>query len=506
MAAAPTTPQEFLQLLSRSRLVTPERWKAYLHEKGPVRGGVAELAERLEADGVLTHFQALQLLAGRWRGFFLGPYRILDPLAEGGFSRVFLAEHTVMRRRVALKVTSAPADTDLVTRQRWHREGRAIASLDHPNVVRVFDMGAEGPLVYLAMEFVQGESLADVAGRGPLPVRQAADCIRQAALGLQHAHDAGWVHRDVKPSNLLLTPEGVVKLLDLGLARPMLDPTDNLTRTYEPKHILGTLDYLSPEQIQRFPDVDGRSDVYSLGATFYFLLAGRPPFDRGMLAEKLLWHLIEDPQPIRQLRPAVPEALAAVLRRMLAKDPNKRHQRPSEVAEDMADWLGKAVTPRPSEARAAPAKAPPQPRRREARAGRRLWLLLGGAGLALAAAAVIVCALVFLREPAETEPPALSPQEAAQQLGQRVTLEMKVRSVGMNRSGSLFYLNSEEDYHHPENFTIVLPRQSLGGVAPDVGSVRQAYLDRRVRAVGVVIRDRRIEIENAQRLSVAPEP
>src|SRR5262249_30676469 len=162
-------------------------------------------------------------------------------------------------RRVALKVTSAAAGRDEVTRQRSQREGRAIASLDHPNVVRAFDMGTEGELVYLAMEYVEGESLAQVVARGPLPVRLATDCVRQAALGLQHAHDAGWIHRDVKPSNLLLTSANVVKVLDLGLARPMLDPDDNLTRTYEPRHILGTLDFLSPEQIRRTPEVDGRS-------------------------------------------------------------------------------------------------------------------------------------------------------------------------------------------------------------------------------------------------------
>jgi serine/threonine protein kinase len=512
MAAAPTTPKEFLQLLARSRLVSPERLKAYLQKAGPMRVGVAELAERLERDGLVTRFQAAQLLVGRWRGFFLGPYRILEPIATGGMSRVLLAEHKVMGRRVALKVTSAPQQIDDVARQRSQREGRAVASLDHPNVVRAFDMGTEGSLVYLAMEYVDGESLADVVARAPLPVRLAADCVRQAALGLQHAHDAGWVHRDVKPSNLLLTPSGVVKLLDLGLARPILDPTDNLTRTYEPRHILGTLDYLSPEQIRRFPDVDGRSDVYSLGATFYFLLTGRPPFDRGVLAEKLLWHLIEDPEPIRKLRPDVPEAMAAVLRRMLAKEPGERFQRPAEVAEALAAWLGGHVAARPrppADKRVTPSAPPSAPKKqKKARSGRR-WLIVGGVlGLVLAAAAV-VCLVLWLRvwrPSGEEETGTLTVQQVDEKIGKRVTLEMTVRSAGANRGGTLFYLNSEDNFRTPSNFTIAIPREALGDVAADLSAVQQAYVNKRVRVVGIVLRGRRIEIDQPRRLCIVPDP
>src|SRR5262249_50342308 len=154
------------------------------------------------------------------------------------------------------------------------------------------------------MEYIEGTSVAAlVCRRGPLPVALAADCARQAALGLQHAHDAGWVHRDVKPDNLLLTPDGVVKLLDLGLARSLGDPAARLTVQPEAAPTLGTLASLSPEQARRPAEVDGRADVYSLGATLYFLLTGRPPFGTGTVAEKLLWQLAEEADPVRSLRP-----------------------------------------------------------------------------------------------------------------------------------------------------------------------------------------------------------
>jgi serine/threonine protein kinase len=519
MAVQPSTAEELLRLLIRSGLVGPQQLAAYLEQATALPEEAPQLAIRLKEDGVLTPFQAGQLLAGKWRGFFLDKYRILQPIACGGMGRVLLAEHTVLNRTVALKVLPVHTATDVPTLLRFHREGRAVAALDHPNIVRAYDMGQDRDLVYLAMEHVEGESLADlVRRRGPLPVDLASDCIRQAALGLQHAHDNGWVHRDIKPCNLLLTPAGVVKILDLGLARSLVD-ADDLTAIYDAKHILGTLDYLSPEQVLRSSEVDGRSDIYSLGATFYFLLTGRPPFERGIPAQKLLWHLIADVQPIRRLRPEVPEELAAVVQRMLAKDLEQRYQQPAEVAEILAVWA-------PAEGRPAGSsggkqidlltKAPPGPRTGERRRGRRLVAAGTGLSLVLLAGAILGGVADSRLSHRRSSSPVngsssgvLTPRQAVEKVGQRVTVELQVRSVGVSTSGSLFFLNSEENYRHGDNFTAVIPRRLVDDKDAGVAELRQAYEGRRVLVTGVVSLYRnqpQIAIESRQRLCVVTAP
>jgi hypothetical protein len=179
---------------------------------------------------------------------------------------------------------------------------------------------------------------------GPLPVERAAHYVAQAAAGLQHAHDAGLVHRDVKPANILLDRAGTVRVLDLGLAR-FSDPTDQLTLKYDDKNVLGTADYVSPEQALNSHEVDARADVYSLGATFYFLLTGQPPFPGGKIAQKLIWHQVKEPTPVLQLRPDLPEPVAAVVTKMMAKDPARRYQRPAEVLEALAPWTALPLAP-----------------------------------------------------------------------------------------------------------------------------------------------------------------
>jgi serine/threonine protein kinase len=517
MAVAPSTAEEYLHLLGKSGLVDPPRLAGYLLTAGCLPASASELAEQLAADSVLTRFQASQLLAGKWRGFFLGKYRVLEPIASGGMGRVLLCEHTVLERRVALKVVPMKTGTDSTTLRRFHREGRAVAALDHPNIVRAYDMGHEGTLVYLAMEYVEGESLTGLVNRrGPLPVGLAAECVRQAALGLQHAHDAGWVHRDVKPDNLLLTTTGVVKILDLGLARSLQDSGDSLTRNYEANHILGTLDYLSPEQVQRSSEIDGRSDIYSLGATFYFLLTGGPPFQRGVVAQKLLWHLIEDVPPVRSVRPGVPAEIDAMVQRMLAKDPAQRFQRPDEVAQALAEWASPEDLPTAREGPGTatlrspvsrtPRPAPASP----GRAGRGRPVRVGiGLAVVLLGAILAGMALWSWARPGLFPAAVLSPTQALDRIGQQVTVEMEVQSVGVNRSGSLFYLNSEENYRDRSNFTVVIPRELLGAAEADVASLRQTYLNRRVRAVGLVTRYRsqaQIVIEDMAQVHVVTAP
>jgi serine/threonine-protein kinase len=213
--------------------------------------------------------------------------------------QVYLAEHITMRRLVALKVLPPYSFDDAVARERFFREARAAGTLDHPNVVRVYDLCQEGKLLFLVMEYVEGVSIQTVVSRhGPLPVAAACHYARQVAFGLQHAFELGFVHRDIKPANLLLDPQGVVKILDLGLVRSEAEVNVGLTKQLDNKSILGTADYVAPEQAVDSSRVDIRADVYALGATLYFMLAGRPLFPEGRTAQKLVWQQIKEPVPV----------------------------------------------------------------------------------------------------------------------------------------------------------------------------------------------------------------
>src|SRR4051794_21208686 len=255
-------------------------------------------------------------------------YRVLGLLGVGGMGAVYKAEHLKMGRPVALK-TISPALTDRPGAvERFDREVRAAAALSHPNIVAAYDADQAGRLHFLIMEYVEGESLDRVvATRGPLPVAEACDAVRQAALGLQHAHDRGMVHRDVKPQNLMRTPDGRVKVLDFGLARFAGDAAA-AGRT-ETGCVMGTPDYMAPEQALSTRRADGRADLYSLGCTLYFLLTGRPPFPGESITEKLLHHQQTQPRPVETLRPDVPPGLAAVVRTMMAKRPDDRFLTPA---------------------------------------------------------------------------------------------------------------------------------------------------------------------------------
>jgi serine/threonine protein kinase len=303
----------------------------------------------LVGDGLLTRFQAGQLLQGKWRNFILsGKYKVLGPLGAGGMGYVYLCEHQIMRRRVAIKVLP-PSSSDSASLQRFHREARAVAQLKHTNIVGGYDIDRDGKRHFLVMEYVDGSTFQTIVkAHGPLTPLRAAHYIHQAALGLQHAHEAGLVHRDIKPSNLLLDRTGMVKILDLGLARFFHDETDDLSKRYSGGPV-GTMDYMAPEQALNSHLADIRSDIYSLGATFYFLLAGHSPFQDGNALQKLIRHQFAPPQPIREIRPDVPEELDAIVGRMMAKDPAARYQTPAEVAEALVPWIQTPVPPPPAE-------------------------------------------------------------------------------------------------------------------------------------------------------------
>jgi serine/threonine protein kinase len=263
----------------------------------------------------------------------LGEYELLEPLGAGGMGKVYKARHRKLDKLVALKLLRGLAQPSPEALARFLREMRAAGGLDHPNVVEAHDAGEQAGVAYLVMKLVEGTDLARlVRERGPLPVAEACELARQAALGLQHLHERGLVHRDVKPSNLMRTPDGVVKILDLGLARwrEEVAPGDDLTGA---GRFLGTPNYLAPEQARSAAEVDIRADVYGLGSTLFYLLTGRAPFAHHEDGhQKLKAHQGEAPPTVRVLRPEVPAGLADLVGRLLAKRPEDRPQTPGEVA------------------------------------------------------------------------------------------------------------------------------------------------------------------------------
>lgn len=284
----------------------------------------------------LTAFQVNQIFSGGVGDLVLGPYVLLDPIGRGGMGQVYKARHQRLGRIVAVKVIRKERCENPEFLARFQREIHAASQLSHPNVIMVFDADQIGDKHFFAMEYVEGIDLLKlVKQRGPQPVREACDLIRQAALGVQHAHEHNMVHRDLKPSNLLLTAKtGVVKVLDLGLAllkTPIVNGDVAPSLTQEGM-VIGTPDYTSPEQTRDSHNVDARSDLYSLGCTLYHLLVGKAPFHGGTPAEKLIAHQRDMPRPIEQFRPDVPPAVSAIVMRLMAKRPEDRFQTAAEVA------------------------------------------------------------------------------------------------------------------------------------------------------------------------------
>jgi eukaryotic-like serine/threonine-protein kinase len=335
----PSTIDAFLEVLGKSGLVEAERLRLFLQQNGGLSATPRKLAARMVAAGLLTQFQAEQILLGKHRGFSIGKYLVLERIGSGGHSNVYLGEHLVVKRRVAIKVLPTARSENPAALARFYREARAAGSLDHPNLVKAHDVDCDNGVHFLVMDYVDGSSLQQIVARfGPLSIERAAHYIRQTAQGLQAAHSAGLVHRDIKPANILLDRQGVVRVLDLGLARFFCDNQDPLTLKFESSNVLGTADYVAPEQALNSHEVDGRADIYSLGATFYFLLAGRPLFPEGKATQKLIWHQTRQPTPLRQLRREVPAELARVIERMIDKKRQRRYQTVAEVIEGLTPW------------------------------------------------------------------------------------------------------------------------------------------------------------------------
>jgi len=349
---APATNKELQDVILKSGVIEDARLRSYLKKLGESPEGLpaepSKLAGVMVRDGILTYFQADQLLQGKWKRFFIGKYKVLERLGVGGMGQVFLCEHKLMKRRVAVKVLPVAKAQDEAALSRFYREARAVASVDHPNIVRAYDIDQDENLHFIVMEFVDGANFHDLVKKhGPMDILRACHYMYGSAVGLNHAHEMGLVHRDIKPANILVDRSGVVKLLDMGLARFFNpDEDDMLTKKFD-ENVLGTADYLAPEQAIDSSTVDIRADIYGLGGTFYYMLSGGPPFPEGTVAQKLLWHQTKPPKSLRVIRPEIPEELEKIVNKMLAKLPGDRFQTPAELMEALAPWVQTPIPPPP---------------------------------------------------------------------------------------------------------------------------------------------------------------
>lgn len=367
MTSPPTlTLKLFAQRLVESRLMTTDEILAFRQAFPPdARPATADaMAAALVAQRKLTPYQVGCLMEGRTDCLVLGNNVILDKIGEGGMGEVLKARHRHMRRVVCVKILRPNLVHSESAVKRFRREWEAAAQLSHPNIVTAFDAAEERGVHYLVMEFVDGPNLGVRAkGRG-LPWQQVVDYVTQAARGLDYAHSRGVIHRDIKPGNLLLDASGVVKILDLGLARFEAGgeerPTDmvgaegeHLTRDNQ---IVGTVEYMSPEQADDSVEVDRRADIYSLGCTLHCLLIGRAPYRADAPLKVLMAHRVREIPSLRAERPEIPERLEAVYRRMMAKRPDERYQTMAEVIADLAPLLpaGAQEAARDSERRVEP--------------------------------------------------------------------------------------------------------------------------------------------------------
>jgi serine/threonine protein kinase/WD40 repeat protein len=333
--------------LSGNNLLEDNALSVTVRDLAPRFDDPKQLADELVRRGWLTAYQKELILAGRASELVLGQYVLLDKIGEGGMGAVYKARHRVLKSVRAIKVIRPDRLVSKSAVERFYREAENVARLHHPNIILAHDAGQHGDVHYFVMEYAPGADLGHLLQRcGPLPPADACAYARQAALGLEHARERGLIHRDIKPSNLLVTPEGQVKLLDLGLARVRLDEAtaSNASLTQDGA-VMGTPDYMAPEQAEDSRRVDIRADVYALGCTLYHVLAGRPPFPGGSVMEKLIKHRLEEPRPVEALRGDLPEGLGPVIRKMMAKDPAARFQTPAEAAEALTPFAAGAGRP-----------------------------------------------------------------------------------------------------------------------------------------------------------------
>lgn len=361
---AKVSTEKLIELIRKSGLVELDAFEASLEAFRAQHPSPIDPSESVSVDDhpdlllnwliehkLITRWHADKLIVGKYKGFFLGKHKLLGHLGSGGMSSVYLAEHRAMHHKRAIKVLPKSRLGNSSYLARFQLEAKAIAALNHPNIVRAFDIDQENDTHYIVMEYVDGADLQTMVKRRLdkykdqpdkkfLDFGLVANYIAQAARGLQHAHDVGLIHRDVKPANLLVNSEGVIKLLDLGLALFSDDTQASLTIDYNDK-VLGTADYLAPEQALNSHTVDSRADIYGLGCTMYFLLTGHPPFPEGTIAQRIAKHQSAMPPDIRAERPEVPGELEGICFKMIQKDPKFRYPNCTTVAEVLEQWLEK---------------------------------------------------------------------------------------------------------------------------------------------------------------------
>ena len=340
----PLTVQNIFGLLLRSRLLAANDAKAlfqrWQNEAKDQAGDLERFRRWLVLHQYLTEYQANLLCRGHADGFFVGEYKILDRLGRGRMAGVYKGVHS-LGQVVAVKVLPPSKARDPYLLQRFEREGRLALRVKHANVVRAFQLGNSDNLHYIVMEYLEGETLEELLNRRKrLPPGEAVRIVHQALHGLQHIHEQGLVHRDLKPSNLMLVanrsqPGGLVKVLDIGLGREFFDenarvPSEDPQLTGEGV-LLGTPDYLAPEQARNARAVDIRADIYSMGCVLYHCLAGHPPFPDSNIINQMIRHAQETPKPLKDLNPDVPDGLQMVVNYMLAKDPNQRYPTPAQA-------------------------------------------------------------------------------------------------------------------------------------------------------------------------------
>lgn len=332
--------EAFASLLSHSGLMSQDDINSFLQKSVPpdvTISSAEDLSEYLVRKQKLTEFQAEWLQQGKTEGLVLGNYVVLDKLGAGGMGVVFKAQHRRMKRTVALKVLPEAIAKSPDAINRFHREVEAAAKLQHPNIAAAYDADDDKGVHFLVMEFVDGPNLsAYLKQEGPLPLPYALALTLQTAYGLAHAHSQGVVHRDIKPGNLMVDSHGTLKILDMGLAQLAREATDeDITEITQSGRMMGTVDYMAPEQAVDAKTADGRADIYSLGCTFFHLAVGRPLAPEGSITQKLLWHQNEPLPPLSAALPGATEALSAAIHKMLAKLPDDRQSSMLEVIADL---------------------------------------------------------------------------------------------------------------------------------------------------------------------------
>jgi serine/threonine protein kinase len=346
-------------LLLRSKLMPVDEAKAmyarWQQEAKDAATNLARFASWMVVNKYLTEYQAQLLARGHAEGFFLNEYKILDRLGKGRMAGVYKAQHQ-LGQTVAIKVLPPSKAKESNLLGRFHREARLSLLLKHPNIVRSFQTGEASGLHYIVMEYLEGETLEDVLmRRGKLPPGESVRLVYQALQGLQHIHAQGLVHRDLKPSNMMLvgstpdsTQRATLKILDIGLGRTLFDETagaaDDPGLTTEGV-LLGTPDYMSPEQARDPRGTDIRSDIYSLGCVLYHLLAGQPPFPDTNIISQMIRHATEAPKPLKNFNPAVSEGLQQIVNWMMAKDAAQRYATPERAASALQVFLAAGGEP-----------------------------------------------------------------------------------------------------------------------------------------------------------------